>query len=249
MRHLLIFSALAILLAGAYFWTRVRTAPVTGRVVMHDVEGREVAGSIAKVSWYPAEVVDQHLGSWLDIYEGWHRDNDLEMRAARNEWNQKVASRDEAARILRVAENANSADLEICRARHREAAADAEDALQRLERLGSGADQTCDPARFISGLPAPSIELAVNGDGRFAGEVPHGIAGYLVASVEQGGEGRKERLVWLRLAPEEVQEFRFSNVNILTLESLAATARKAAGRKGAQSSPVIRSRPSLNPPR
>jgi|GEM_PF-4977696 len=226
MRHLLVFGAVVVLLGAAYFWVQGGSTSVHGRVLLQDVNGGEQPGSGAKVVWYPAAVVEQHLHAWLEARGKWQRDNELETRAARNEWNQKVSARDEAARILRVAERANAADLEICRARHREAAADAEDALRDLEKLNLGADDATDPARFLASLPPPSVEFAADGDGRFRVQAPRGSEGYIVASLERAGE-RKELFVWMRRAePDDNEGVQLSNANLLTSETLARMARE-----------------------
>ena len=104
MRHLLILAAVAAFLAATYFWAQSGTVAVNGRVLLQHMDGRKLAGSGAKLAWQPAEVVEQQLFAWLEAREKWQRDNELRVRAARNEWNQKVALREESGRILRVAE-------------------------------------------------------------------------------------------------------------------------------------------------
>lgn len=240
MRHFVIFAAVAALIAALYFWAQGGTLIVDGRVVLQDMDSREKAGAGAKVAWHPADVIEQHLRAWLEAREAWQRDNELRVRAARNEWNQKVASREEAARILRVAERANAADLEICRARHREASADAEDALQSLEKLLAGADEVADPARFFASLPASSAETTAGGDGRFSLHAP-AKAGYIIASLERAGD-RKEFLLWLRaVQPGENEQVQFSNANVLTGDSLARSAREKTSRDALESPPVDQS--------
>lgn len=236
MRHLLVFAAVVVLLGAVYFWVQGGSTSVHGRVLLQDVNGGELPGSGAKVAWHPADVVEQQLHAWLEAREGWRRDNELEIRAVRNEWNQKVSARDEAARILRVAERANAADLEICRARHREAAADAEDALRGLEKLNSGADDATDPARFLASLPPPSVEFAADGDGRFSVQAPQGSKGFLVASLERAGK-REELLVWMQRAESDDDEgVQLSNANLLTSETLARLAREIKNREASAGS-------------
>lgn len=226
MRHLLVLGVVLALLGSLYFFVQGGATSVHGRVLLQDVDGGEQPGSGAGIAWQPSAVVEQHLQAWLEVREKWQRENELEIRAARNEWSQKVSARDEAARILRVAERANSADLEICRARYREAAADAEDALRVLEGVNAGADEAADPARFLAGLPAPSIEFVADADGRFSARVPQGEAGYFVASLERAGE-RKELLVWMRrVEPDASGAIQLSNANLLTGENLARLARE-----------------------
>ena len=192
---------------------------------MQDIEGGEVPVEGAKLAWYPADVVEQQLQFWLADYDEWCRVNGLQIRAARNEWNQRVALRDEAARILRVAERSNAADLEICRARHRESAADAEDALRRMEQLGSSGDHIADPSRFRASLPSPSMEFSVNADGEFSVEAPQRVRGYLLAVMERSDDP-KGALVWLReVAGGGGEALNLSNSDILAVDSLAKMAR------------------------
>lgn len=238
MRHLLILAAVFVVIGALYFMVQGGTVSVNGRVLLQDVDGREQPGSGARVAWHTAAVVDEHLRAWFEAREDWQRKNELEIRAVRNEWTQKVAARDEAARILRVAERANSADLEICRARHREAAADAEEALRKMEKLGSGADAATDPARFLAGLPSPSAEFAAGADGQFSVQATRGDAGYVVASLERGA-GRQELLVWLQRAePGQSEQVQLSNANLLTGESLARLAREIKNRGATVGSPA-----------
>ena len=237
MRHLLILAAVAAFLAATYFWAQSGTVAVNGRVLLQHMDGRELAGSGAKLAWQPAEVVEQQLFAWLEAREKWQRDNELRVRAARNEWNQKVALREESGRILRVAERANAADLEICRARHREASADAEDALRGLENLLAGADEAADPARFLASLPPPSVEFVADGDGQFTMHAP-AAAGYVVGSLEQVGD-RKEFLLWLRaVQPGQNELVQFSNANVLTSDSLARLAGEIKNRGALEGSTV-----------
>lgn len=238
MRHLLVPAAVVALVVAVYFWAQSGTMVVEGRVLLRDMDGREKAGAGAKVAWLPSQVVEQHLRAWLDAYDRSQRGNELRIRAARNEWNQKVASREEAGRILRVAERANASDLAICRARHREAAADAEEALQNLAKLQAVADEAADPARFLAGLPPPTVEFAADADGRFNVPAPHGEKGYISASLEQAGE-RKELLLWLKFVdPEENEAAQFSNDNVQTTGSLARLAREIKNRGTPEGSPA-----------
>lgn len=238
MRHLLIFASFVGLIGALYFWVQGGTVAVGGHVLLQDVDGGQQPGSGAKVVWHPAAVVDGHLQAWLEAREDWQRKNELVIRAARNEWNQKVSARDEAARILRVAERSNAADLEICRARYREAAADAEDALRDVEKLNSDADEATDPARFLAGLPTPSAEFATDGDGCFSVQAPRGAEGYIVASLNKAGEN-KETLVWMRHAEIDGEKgVQLSNANLLTSETLTRLAREIKSRKASQRSPA-----------
>jgi len=225
MRHLLVFLLIAGLLAGGYFLLLPQTSQLEGRVVLRGLDNQETPGAGATVGCYPPEVVDEALRRWLRAYEENRSQNRLEVQAARRVWEQMAKRRDEAAGILRAAERANSADLEICRARHREAVADAEDALRRVEQMDAGLDETADPVRFVAELPAASAETSTAADGVFLFELPGGAEVYLVARLP-GGTPEAETLVWLRRGPfEDGEKVHFSNGNLLTAELLAGMAR------------------------
>jgi hypothetical protein len=227
MRHLLVFLGIAALLAGAYFLLLPRVSLLEGRVVIRGLDGKETAGAGAKVAHYPAGVVDEALSGWLRDYEENRSKNRLEVQAARRLWEQLAKRRDEAALTLRSAERANSADLEICRARHREAVADAEDALRRVEQMDATLDETSDPVLFIAGLPGAAAETVADADGVFRIEVPGDAGIYLVARLP-GETAETETLVWLRRGPfEDGEKIQFSNGNLLTAEMLAGQARAA----------------------
>jgi len=224
-RHLLVLALIAALLAAGYFLLVPRTSMVQGRVVLNSLDGEETPGAGARVAAYPATAVDDALRGWLGEFDESRASSRLEVQAARRVWSQLTARRDEAARILRVAERANAADLDICRARHREAAADAEDALRRLAQLEAGYDETVDPVRFAAALPPPIREAVAGADGTFRMEVPRGGDLCLVARWSKN-LGAGETVVWLRASPlEDGEDVQFSNANVLTAEKLAEAAR------------------------
>ena len=225
MRHLLIFLAIAGLLAGAYFLLVPGAWVLEGRVVLRGMDGTETAGAGAKVAYYQAGGVDGALSRWLRDYEESSFKTRLEVQSVRRLWEQMAGRRDEAARILRAAERANSADLEICRARHREAVADAEDALRRVEQMDAGLDESTDPVRLVTELPRAAGETTVGADGTFTLEVPGNADIYLVARLP-GQTPEAETLVWMRRGPfEDGEKIQFSNGNLLTAEMLAGMAR------------------------
>jgi len=238
MRHLLVFLVIAGLLAGGYFLLVPRTSQLEGRVVLRGLDDRETPGAGAKVGYYPPGVVDEALMRWLRAYEENRSRNRLEVQAIRRVWEQMAKRRDEAAGILRAAERANSADLEICRARHREAVADAEDALRRVEQMDAGLDETTNPVRFIAELPAASAETSAAADGVFRVELPGDAEVYLVARLP-GGTPEAETLVWLRRGPfEDGEKVQFSNGNLLTAEMLAGMARAIKKPESPEGSPA-----------
>ena len=238
MRHLLVFLVIAGLLAGGYFLLVPRTTQLEGRVVLRGLDDQETPGAGAKVGYYPPGVVDEALRRWLQAYEENRSQNRLEVQAARRGWEQMAKRRDEAAGILRAAERANSADLEICRARHREAVADAEDALRRVEQMEAGLDETTDPVRFVAELPAASAETSAAADGVFRVELPGDAEVYLVARLP-GETPEAESLVWLRRGPfEDGEKVQFSNGNLLTAEMLAGVARVIKKPESPEGSPA-----------
>jgi len=238
MRHLLVFLAIAGLLAGGYFLLVPQSSRLEGNVVLRGLDGQETPGAGAKVAHHPAVVVDEALLRWLRDYEENRSKNRLEVQAARRLWEQMAERRDEAAGILRAAERANSADLEICRARHREAVADAEDALRRVEQMDAGLNETTDPVRLVTELPLAAGEITVGADGTFAFEVPGDADIYLVARLP-GQTPEAETLVWMRRGPfEDGEKIQFSNGNLLTAEMLAGMARATKKPESPEGSPA-----------
>ena len=238
MRHLLVFLVIAGLLAGGYFLLVPRTSRLEGRVVLRGLDVEETPGAGAKVGYYPPGVVDEALRRWLRAYEENRSRNRLEVQGAKRLWEQMAKRRDEAAGILRAAERANSADLEICRARHREAVADAEDALRRVEQMEAGLNETTDPVRFVAELPAASSETSAAADGVFLLELPSDAEVYLVARLP-GESPEAETLVWLRRGPfEHGEKVQFSNGNLLTGEMLAGMARAIKKPESPEGSPA-----------
>jgi hypothetical protein len=225
MRHLWFLGLITALAALGYFLLVPQTVVVQGRVVLQSLDGQDTPGAGATIAAYSAEVVDQALRRWLKDFDESRADNRMELQAARRVWTQITARRDEAARILRAAERANSADLEICRARHREAAADAEDALRRMEALTAGLDKATDPVLFVGSLPPAMWEVVAAADGNFRAEVPGDSEIYLVARWT-GNEREPGSAVWLRSGRfDDGEKVQFSNANVLTVERLAEIAR------------------------
>jgi hypothetical protein len=238
MRHLGIFALLVVLLGGGYLLLAPRTAAVEGRVVLRGLDGHETPGAGAKVAGYPVEAAGEALRQWLREYDELHSRSRLELQAARKNWHELTARRDETARILRVAERANSADLEICRARHREAVADAEDAFRRLEQLSAALDDSVAPARFVANLPPAWSETASDADGVFRAELPGGAEIFLVARLPGKAPGA-ESVVWLRRGRfDDGEKVQFSNANVLTAEQLAEIARAEKELGGPGTSPA-----------
>jgi len=224
-RHLFFLLALVALVAGGYFLLRPSDAAIDGRVFLSGLDGREIAGAGAKVKCYPADVVDAALADWLRKMEELRSENGLELQAARSEWSRAVTRREEAARLLSLAEQSRSADLAISQARYREAAADAEEALRRMERLDASLDEEADPGRFVSALEGASGQVAAGPDGSFRMAIPSGVEVYLavVLAGEQGGNTS----AWLRRgAFSEGEEVLFSNANLLTARDLAEMSRR-----------------------
>ncbi|MEY3480823.1 MAG: hypothetical protein RIQ71_1598 [Verrucomicrobiota bacterium] len=235
MRHFLILIAVAVLLAGGYFALVPRKSFVEGRVFLRALDGAEMPGASAKLACYPVERVDGALGRLLAAVEQAEGQNNLALQAARSAWSQAGARRDEASRVLHVAELSNSSDLEICRARHREAAADAEDALRKLELMQNGASEATDPERFVADLNGALFQCSAGPEGHFRIEVPGSTEIYFAVSLG-GGRVGKAATVWLRRGMfEDGEKIIYSNETILTAEQLLKMARdlKNAGSREA----------------
>lgn len=238
MRHLIAFLAVLALLAAGYFLLQPSVVSVRGCVFLRSLDGREIPGAGAKAAWYPRKVVDSALVAWSRRVEEARSENRLELQAARSTWNRAVARREEAGRLLRAAEQARSADLEISRARYREAVADAEDALRRMEQMASGLEETADPARFVESLPTPSGQVVAGRNGCFSAEVPGDQDICLVVTMSVPGK-ESEVSVWLRRGTfADGEEVVFSNASLLTSESLAEFARQTKKPESPKGSPA-----------
>lgn len=137
-------------------------------------------------------------------------------RRAREEWSRKARRRDDAAKVLRVAEGANSSDLDSCRAAYRRASQDAEEAYAAMEKRTTEREALEDAAFILDEFPDASPAQGLDADGAFhlRGWGPRRAFFVLVRAPGNNGPA----LSWL--ASADAPPAAFDNKNVLTLDAL-----------------------------
>ena len=216
-------AVVAAVLLGFFVWHNQR-AEVNGRVSLRSWDGAVSVPQPARAMTYPRRTFYTALRQRLAALPAERARAEENHAEAMRVWREKSAARDEASRILQVAERANAADLELCRERYDKTSAAAEEAFAELERRASRLERLSDPAGLLADLPGAVDTAEVGADGVFTLAARVGNAPVIVVL---GGEADGGQ-AWLR--PVEVQSARqvsmeFSNENLLTMEEL----RKSAG--------------------
>ena len=213
----------AAVLLGFVVWHNQRVE-VNGRVSLRSWDGAVSVPQPARAMAYPRQVFFTALRERLAALPAVRTRAEENHAEAMRVWREKSAARDEASRILQVAERANAADLEVCRERYDKAAGAAEEAFGELERMALRLERLSDPAGLLADFPGAVDEAKVEADGVFTLSAPVGIAPVIVvlAGGANGGQA------WMH--PINVQSVGqvsvdFSNENLLTMEEL----RKSAG--------------------
>lgn len=223
-REILAWAAVAAaVLVGFALWHNQRVE-VNGRVSLRSWDGAVSVPQPARAMAYPRQTFFTALRQRLAALPAERTRTEENHAAAMRVWREKSAARDEAARILQVAERANAADLEGCRARYDKAAAAADEAFAELERRASRLEKLSDPAGLLADLPGALDAAEVGPDGAFTLSARVGQGPVIVVLAGEKGGGQ----AWLR--PFEAQSagrvtMDFSNENLLTMEGL----RKSAG--------------------
>lgn len=213
---------------GFLVWHNQRVE-VSGRVGLRSWDGTVSVPQPARAMAYPRRAFYSGLRQRLAALPAQRARAEENHSEAMRVWREKSAARDEASRILQVAERANAADLEACRELYDKAAADAEEAFAELARRASRLEGVSDPAGLLADLPGAVDSAAVGADGSFtlAVRVGEGPVILLLAGETEGGHA------WL--TPVELQTagrvgMDFSNENLLTLEELRKSAGLPSGR-------------------
>jgi hypothetical protein len=221
-------AAVAAVVLGFAVWHNQRVE-VNGRVSLRSWDGAVSVPQPARAMTYPRQAFYTALRQRLAALPAERARAEENHTESMRVWREKSAARDEAARILQVAERANAADLEACRERYDKAAAAAQEAFAELERRASRLERLSDPAGLLVDLPGAVDAADVRPDGAFTLSPQVGSAPVIVVLAGEADGGQ----AWLH--PVEVQSagrvsMDFSNENLLTMEKLRKSAGLPAGR-------------------
>ena len=145
---------------------------------------------------------------------------DQAIAEAREEWNRRARRRDDAGRVLRVAERSNASDLSACRAVYERAASETDTAYESMEARMRERDALEDPATIIGSSPDTSSAKAANSDGSFVLRSwgPRSAFFVLVRAEDQKGAS----MLWL--VPANHAPAIYDNSNMLTPAALRTLA-------------------------
>lgn len=210
-------GAAAVLLASALWYNQ--RAEVVGHIALRSWDGEVSVPQPARAMVYPKRTLvrglRERLAAWPDALAQVEEDHAAAMRL----WRDKSAAREDALRVLQVAERSNATDLQACRDRHDNALREANDAFAELERRAKRLEQMTDPASLLEDLPGAVRTAEVGADGRFALAARVGQSPVVLVLAGDA----EEIQAWLRplgvLWAGRV-EMRFSNADLLTMEAL-----------------------------
>jgi hypothetical protein len=211
--------AVVVVLLGVTAW-QARMVEIGGRVSLRSWDGAVTVPQPARAAVLARSALAEQLQHRVAKLPAEQAAAAVAVDAARRAWRENSEKRDEALRILRVAERSNAADLAVCRERHAEAAVAVDEAYEVLERRMQKADQLANPAALLEPLPDPLAVTEVGADGSFAlqARVWHRPVVVVLA-----GEGGAAGQAWLQAVDAPVGgrvEVEFSNADLLTVEGV-----------------------------
>ena len=217
-RGLLWAAAAAAVLLGFAVWYNQRVE-VVGRIALRSWGGEVSVPQPAVAMAYPRRAIVAVLRQRLDSLPAARILAEERHETAMRAWREKSTARDEASRVVQVAERANAADLALCRERYDTAEAGAKEAFAELERRAAGLEKLADPAGLLRDLPGAVDTVEAGPDGRFTLTAHVGQAPMVLVLAGEAGGGQ----AWLR--PIETQragriEVDFTNENLLTMDGL-----------------------------
>ncbi|MBU3665148.1 MAG: hypothetical protein FGM15_04615 [Chthoniobacterales bacterium] len=212
-RAAVVAAAAALLFVLALQW---RPFEVSGRVRLESFDGAVSVPGETTVRLVPRATFLAHARHELDALPSLVAAADEAAVRAREEWSRKARRRDDAAKILRVAEGANSSDLESCRAAYERSSQDAEAAYAAMEKRAMDREALEDTAFILDDFSDNSPAQKIDTDGRFRMRSwgPRSAFLLLVRATGTGGSA----LSWL--APADATPAVFDNTNVLTLDAL-----------------------------
>jgi len=163
-----------------------REVQITGRFSLRSWDGTASVPQPARALVFSRGTIVGQLRERLDRWPAQRASAEAAVEGARKAWREKSAAREEALRILRVAERSNAADLAACRERHDEAVRAADEAYADLERAARRVEMVTEPALLLAELTGPVDEAALEADGCFTLR-----ARDRAGSVRRGGGGRR----------------------------------------------------------
>ena len=229
-------AVLALLLvAGAVYaaWA-MRAVEIRGRVALRAWDGAVAVPESAQALVFARSAARTMLQQQFEAWPESRAVAEERQEAARRAWRERVAAREEALKILRVAEQANAADLAACRARYNEAESAARSAYATLEERTAAFEESSDPAALVADWRGSLDGGEVGGDGRLVLRARVGQRPVVVVLSGAGETGPGQ--AWLAALPAAggVVEVEFSNTNVLTWEGLrefAGLEKEAVGGK------------------
>jgi hypothetical protein len=208
----------AAVLLGFAVWYNQRVELI-GRIALRSWGGEVSVPQPAVAMAYPRRAIVAALRQRLDSLPAARILAEERHAEARRAWREKSTARDEAWRVVQVAERANAADLALCRELYDKAAVGAKEAFADLERRAAAVEKLADPAGLLRDLPGAVDTVEAGSDGRFTLTARVGQAPVVLVLAGEAGEGQ----AWLR--PIETQragriEVDFTNENLLTMDGL-----------------------------
>jgi hypothetical protein len=215
-----------------FFWVAVAACVLLGFAVWHN-QLVEVVGRIALRSWggevsvpqpavamaYPRTVIVTALRKRLAALPADRVRAEERHAEAMRLWREKSTARDEALRVVQVAERANAEDLALCRERYDKAEVAAKEAFDDLERRAADLEKLADPAGLLVDLPGAVDTVEVGPDGGFTLAARVGQAPMVLVLAGETGGGQ----AWLRPIGTRSAgriEMDFTNENLLTMDGL-----------------------------
>jgi hypothetical protein len=211
-----------VALVAALVWWQTREIEVTGRVELQGWDSGVTVPPGGRVVVMPAARTKREVRRRLADLPRRLESAESARKLARERWEKKSAGRDEARRILQVAERGNAADLETCRVRLRVAESELEEAFDRLEARTAELEQLSNPASWLAGLGRGFEGVPLAEDGRFSLRVPAAHRAVVLVTAEPS-------LVWLQpLAVRfgRVELLEFNNANLVDLAWLRSWVRR-----------------------
>lgn len=196
---------------------------VSGTVRLESFDGSVSSPHAATVCIVPRQSLLAHVRQEFEQLPARVAAAEKAISDAREEWSRKARRRDDAAKILRVAERSNASDLDACRAVYERAVQEVGAAYDTMERRVVERDSLDDPAAILAAPPRSSSCQALGDDGKFVLRSRGPRSGFFVFVDARNKDGAS--MVWLVPAASAPEVY--DNRNVLTPDALRAL----AGRK------------------